>query len=150
MTSMNQPEIKVGITIAAFVFVTLLALIVRVHLDKRDAANVVSGNPYTRKFHVFVETSTFGKNTLYDFEPIEQLLLRNGFRVVSTGEVLAASSRPWKMWPVFVWVTREQGCTIRVFDRFLQPLMVPFVERRFRRRVTELAEQIRGSVEQKR
>jgi hypothetical protein len=128
--------------------VTLIALFVRFHMNKRDAAIVVAGSPYSRKFHVFAETRFSEANSNLDFTTIKQYLMQKNFRVVSAGAVLAATSPLWKMWPVFVWVTREHGCTIRVYDRFLQPVMVPFVERRFQRRVSELAEQLRETVEQ--
>ena len=60
----------VGITIAAFISITLIGLLIRVHMDRRDAAVLVAGNPYPRKFHVFAETKSSEKLTSCDFTPI--------------------------------------------------------------------------------
>ena len=144
---MYEIENIFGIFIAGSITALIIAFIVRVLLDRRDASNVVAGNPYTRKFHVFEEAILPGAENTSDFTPIKKQLKQKGFRVVSSIDVLAASSRPWVNWPLFVVVTREQGFTIRVFDRFLQPVMVDFIKRRFQRRAIELVELLKGTVE---
>ena len=88
-----------------------------------------------------------GTERIQDFTPIKQVLTQKGLRVVSSIDVLAASSRPWSNWPLFVVVSREQGFTIRVFDRFLQPVMVDAIKRRYQRHARELVEQLKGVVE---
>ncbi len=129
--------------------IVLIAFGIRHRLNTKDLKAAAAGRPYARGYHVHEEGTLPDTRDWTDIEAVVvQILKKKHFRVVSGINSILAVSPLWAACPVFVSISGAGGATVSVFDRFLQPFMVGFVERRFRRCIRALIAEIVESVEQ--
>ena len=128
--------------------IVLLALGIRHPLNIKDLKHTAAGTPYSRRYRV-CEQSTMPD--IRDRTDVEALVVqtpeKSHFPVVRGPNSILAVSPVWAGCRVFVSVSRDNCPTLSTFDRFLQPLMVGFVERRFRNCMRALIEEIKQTVE---
>ena len=143
-------EISHFVVAGLFAGTIMVAIAVRIWLDIRDLKSLAAGAPYSRRSHVCDEINVNSQATFTTYAPsiIEYFRARR-FRVVATETSVWAISPPYADLPVLVSITAGATLTVRVCDRYLQPIMVNWLKQRFHKRMNHLANDIKGLVEQK-
>jgi len=146
---MNETLISFVVIGVLFAATLVIAVAARAWIDKKDLKGLVSGKHYARRYHISEERITACQRDLSSHKPAILVYFRKKhFRVVSAQESLWAISPPYANLPVLVSLIAGDSLTIRICDRYLQPIMIGRLKRRFQKHMTRIINDIEQIVEQ--
>ena len=133
---------------ACFVAIAILATSVRAWLNRKDLQDLASGKPYQRKHFISSITDTSSEISLTNCKPaLIDYFHRKRFRVLATPNALWAVSPPYSDLSVLVSIETRNALTISIYDRYLQPIMIGWMKRRFQKYMNRISNDIKQIVE---